>query len=292
MTANRVEKQRIRAAMASNGVSYTAARRAVEAERDGARKDHSSARHCVFCGGAEVSREHVWPKWLASRGPKVADNTYGVVGDEKGLRTWRAVPFSLTARVVCFGCNHGWMADLEDRVAREFPHLMDGESCQLYASMQEVTARWALKTVLMLSCTIRHQATAVSRDDFRALWRGEMPARTQVWLGRRQSNGGDVASYWLQRFGWFDKTAPDVERMGYSAVLVVHELVFLLVVGGAGGDLQGMPRLLRPEGPTTARMLKMWPTSDIYSINWPPPVHLVDADVEKLSTVIDDLSGK
>jgi hypothetical protein len=83
---------------------------------------------------------------------------------------------------------------------------------------------------------------------------------------------------------------PGVEFSGYSAVLAVHELVFLVVVAGAGGDLHALPRLLRPAGPTTARMVQMSPAFATYSVNWPPPMRLTSKDVSQLVTVVDDLA--
>jgi hypothetical protein len=83
------------------------------------------ARSCVFCGGTPLTREHVFPRWLARVLPaqdRWRGQDLAVVGGESitssdlpvtTRRMGEPFPDSTVARV-CARCNNGWMNDLEE----------------------------------------------------------------------------------------------------------------------------------------------------------------------------------
>lgn len=81
-------------------------------------------RKCIFCEGEPVSREHLWPQWLAEVVPADAaiecSHTWQRGTSEPTEFAQR--PFQLTVRAVCENCNGGWMSVIEN----EAKHLASG----------------------------------------------------------------------------------------------------------------------------------------------------------------------
>ena len=87
--------------------------------RDALLAVHYDHKRCFFCGGKGLSKEHVWPRWMAKYLP--VQQGFGqfyvrTMSDERALE--RIQPrkalsheiTSLTARVVCEPCNNQWMS--------------------------------------------------------------------------------------------------------------------------------------------------------------------------------------
>ena len=66
---------------------------------------------CIFCGGAALTREHVWPAWFLKEHAKTP-----VVMERTGSRTVTLpmATLQLVLRRVCASCNNEWMSRLEN----------------------------------------------------------------------------------------------------------------------------------------------------------------------------------
>jgi hypothetical protein len=111
------------------------------------------ARSCVFCGGAPVTKEHVWPDWMRrrenireARAHRQMFEHHGQVKEDRG---WEGQPFQMTVRAVCRECNNGWMYDLEGKAEALLSPMLDGRGRELHRGGQRQLAAWALKTALM-----------------------------------------------------------------------------------------------------------------------------------------------
>src|SRR5690349_12765505 len=100
-----------------------------------------TGRSCIFCGSSgPMSREHVLARWIHKRFPSDGTQEHwhrteagdGTVKE----RRYRIVPFELTVREVCRGCNNGWMAELEN-VIRPILDPMMTSSINLPLSIEE-----------------------------------------------------------------------------------------------------------------------------------------------------------
>lgn len=121
------------------------------------------ARSCIFCQGSPLTKEHVWPRWLAKQAGIDAELNQVVPSDErrpiKRLRvvngqtsTWleekgRSPKQSdHVVRAVCAGCNSGWMADLEGTCKPILTRQMADRNHVPSAFEREVLVRWLIKT--------------------------------------------------------------------------------------------------------------------------------------------------
>ncbi len=74
------------------------------------------ARTCIFCGAKADSYEHIFPDWIdrliVVEGIEAERFRFesGEVQENRSYMTNRAA--SQRAKIVCKGCNHGWMSDL------------------------------------------------------------------------------------------------------------------------------------------------------------------------------------
>lgn len=129
---------------------------------------------CVFCGDADLSREHVIARWLRDelkiQGPVQEHHEFG------SPRIWNTLAIVLPE--VCVECNTGWLRKAEDR-ARPIlrPMLFGNHQLQLNAIQQARLARWAVKTSFLI-------ALKKSKGKLN----GWIPARSISWLYENQDS--------------------------------------------------------------------------------------------------------
>ena len=99
-------------------------------------------RNCLFCDEAANSREDAWPRWLLKRSRKGTSGPIRArIGDQPERVYHSERP--LAAKVVCQGCNNGWMSDLESRARDVIEPML--EAVRAYCTLFEI--RHALEQV-------------------------------------------------------------------------------------------------------------------------------------------------
>ncbi len=220
-----------------------------------------SKRRCVFCGGKDLTKEHVWPAWLAKATQAQAKmarhvNWAEVQDDVHERSPFTAPPFHATVRRVCATCNHGWMNDLENQAKPALLPMLEGRGRTLYPATRKTLALWAWKTVMMFEFASSDSPRAIPDEHYRWLYeRREVLPHFHVWL----------APYAGTRFMTYHRRAalglripdvpwtadyPDGSNM-YGATLGVGQLA-----------IQLMTSTLRGLGLTHARQFpvyRIWP---------------------------------
>ncbi|MBB3591740.1 hypothetical protein FHX08_002084 [Rhizobium sp. BK529] len=108
--------------------------------------------HCIFCGSAPLSKEHIWADWLREYIPRTYAKTNHNVNivsgsafeSTKGKVNRPGDPHSQRLRVVCQQCNNGWMSEIQNRVKPNLSKLIIGESADLEPADRELLATWAV----------------------------------------------------------------------------------------------------------------------------------------------------
>ncbi|NYV74549.1 hypothetical protein [Streptomyces sp. UH6] len=138
---------------------------------------------CVFCGGTPLTKEHVLPRWLkVALDPTVRRHRYIALSGDV-TRQHVAPPLNEQVKVVCSGCNSGWMNQLEEDVRSFLPDLIRGKPHDLDLEAQKALGSWSLKTMLMYLQT--HPAEArrvVPEEDFGRFHQTHQPSASM--LGR------------------------------------------------------------------------------------------------------------
>lgn len=142
------------------------------------------ARQCVFCGATGTTKEHIWPKWLASMDAVFPSHSILHKQVRQG-RQWLAKPFTLVTRAVCGQCNSGWMGELEAAAKPNLIPLIMGRA-PLYVPAQagRTIASRAFKTSMMFHSTMP-DVPVIPAEHHRQLYELRRPPHfTYAFIGR------------------------------------------------------------------------------------------------------------
>jgi len=151
-------------------------------------------RRCIFCLARKLTREHVFADWLRTIFPRSADSSH-----TRGQMTWGmsingrryGMPVrsihqghsgSRKVKVVCGGCNHGWMSRMETRTRPVLMRLIQGQTHRLSTFDQKLVATWSAKTAMVAEYV---HPTHIAVPDFHRLWMYanlEPPPGWNIWI--------------------------------------------------------------------------------------------------------------
>lgn len=221
---------------------------------------------CVFCGRPADTAEHVLPCWLRSAVEADGQIAKNRVRTERGLRRqWAALAFDTAVNSVCRECNNGWMSRLEESAKPLLqPMIVGGPQHTFDPREQELLAKWAMKTGLMVSLTVG--ATKIPAAHFDYLFRSQRPPDNfRIWIARC-SRGQPAVFYLFQPFH-FEKRTSDGQTSRsdhYVFTLRLGELV----LQGYGRD-RPLPRFDIEHEPSHPFVTRIWPRRDQH-VEWPP----------------------
>jgi hypothetical protein len=193
------------------------------------------------------------------------------------------VPFELTVREVCRGCNNGWMADLETRVRPILgPMMTSSINLPLSIDEQDSLALWAAKTLMVAQSTLPRDQRVVPTEHYAELLAEQAaPTRCRIAVARRPREP-EAWPYRLLEVGgeWRTKPPPGPrptrdEFNTYRALLAVGHVVFHFLGFFDPDREEG----LRP-GDLPSGFIEIWPEPNHFV--WSPePEHRLH-DLEPL----------
>lgn len=156
-----------------------------------------SAKKCIFCSNTGMTKEHFWPDWMRQHIGVSESDTYKrsiLTSDSKKpvkLKKESLKPgnlLSLKIRVVCAGCNNGWMSELENDMKPFLLSAIEGKDAELQDTDIEKLARWIVMKVIVLEHS--EEGTQVTPKDERIKLREslEIPKYFRVYLGTHGSS--------------------------------------------------------------------------------------------------------
>ncbi len=235
----------------------------------------SKSKSCVFCGCSDckISNEDVWPTWVGNLFPAGQTAVSGFRGTDGQLGDIQFVArdntLGLKVNDVCrAACNAGWMERLESSIRPIWaPSIRDGVPTVLTPEQQRLTARWVLKTVMVLEFTGTGRPF-YSFDERNALRIGTLPQPwTTMWLARY--SGRYMSKSFAARIG-YDVELPNGSIAPVSAhcsVVILGQLAFQILTIRPLDGIRGLefPCLDIWANRTTT----LWPSSGT-SMDWPP----------------------
>lgn len=109
-------------------------------------------RRCIFCGGAALTKEDVWPQWVIKLLQKSTDEIVPMQArrNKDPLRKWpkmgnRVLEFN----GACQSCNNGWMSTLESETAPILIPMITNHPAILDSMQQLQLARWTMKFAML-----------------------------------------------------------------------------------------------------------------------------------------------
>jgi hypothetical protein len=139
---------------------------------------------CAFCDyNGKLTREHITSQWIRDLFPgRIKARRFEADGSVKKWE-WDALDYK--ARVVCGQCNHGWMNDLENGVAKPaLTPLITGKfDIPIGLDEAEAIALFAFKNAVVIDHAERDREPFFS-DSERADFREQrlIPGTVGVWI--------------------------------------------------------------------------------------------------------------
>ncbi len=166
-------------------------------------------RKCLFCANTADSHEHVLPQWLhrciSSRTKGKFPVRVGRYVEGQGyLDERKFISLNLKARIVCVGCNNGWMSKMESEVekilkpltGKQFPVLAHTHLEQLRGDSRSL-ARWMSKTALATSYALPG-SLRLSERLAEEIAQGDPP--TGVWMDVAKAKVSGIAAALTKMF--------------------------------------------------------------------------------------------
>jgi hypothetical protein len=156
---------------------------------------------CIFCGGGNLTKEHVWSEWtheLIGKTLNVSHYEANYMTNPFVTRLARQMKrhghtATKKLRVVCGDCNNGWMSGLESMAKTFVTPLILGGQVSLDVEVQNVVATWVALKALIIEHNTRENVVASQqdRDAFRV--NKSIPSGMKIAIGRcdkREWNAG------------------------------------------------------------------------------------------------------
>lgn len=130
-------------------------------------------RVCIFCGSENLSREHIYSKWIfnllqtketvfkpsfhiikRSNANEYSDEFSNSISDGREIRY-----DDFTLKQVCITCNNGWMSEIEEKVKQLFQIILNGHLSinDIDGDDALILSQWAILKVMLASLTIQEK---------------------------------------------------------------------------------------------------------------------------------------
>jgi len=257
-----------------------------------------ASKHCIFCGNAPTTREHIWADWLAKYIPKTLPNYTAAQSFlnpdrtvEKVEKLWGGDPRSRQLQIVCRPCNNHWMSGLQTAAKPILIPLIAGKSISLTSSRQEILAAWCAMTTICAEYFFPKTA-ASSVTQRRWLFNTHTaPNSFRIWIGdfRRDQWKGHWGHLALRVSrtehegvqGWAIHPDGSTRPNTQTTVVVVGRL-YIIVYSCPFPEILNSRTIT---GQVDSRLSQIWPPR--YSLLlWPPTDTLNDGEADAVASAI------
>ena len=258
---------------------------------------------CAFCGSGKLSKQHLWPDWLAQVLPResgfhtqqqltpyAVGNPFApdIVIVEPEVQRHEGHPGSRKVRAVCRKCNSGWMSQVENAAKPHLARLIAGAAQSMDACHQEAVAAWVMLAATMQEFTDVRSA-AIPVEQRRSLMTTRRPpSGWSVWIGHHDSPGWTTYRYHheatlcLVRPIEFPPTPrPNTQSSSFG---LGH-----LFVHATSSTVPGLDIDLAGEG--AIRMHRIWPVTNAL-LDWPPGELMSDVELNSVAFSLSEALGE
>lgn len=241
---------------------------------------NTTRRFCIFCGGRDLTKEHVLPQWISRTFARLGPGTFDLEmvndsGLRKPLRWTNEKAIELTVKVVCKSCNEGWMAALESQIIPILTPLIKGEPRRLDSPACKVLAAWTFKTTLLAEYAYP-EAPHFSIDEAASLYRDHKVPSMAVQIGAYQGSEYSLR-HKMGRVGLLGDRG--VQYRGCTSTFVIGHSLLHLWSARFPKMTESAEVAYPPE--FIERLILVWPAPEA-AVQWPPPTLFADSDLANL----------
>ncbi len=246
-----------------------------------------TAGRCIFCGGLNVTKEHIWSRWIASFLPATRNDertevmsTFVRMTEPVGrpkVTNRCGSTFTKTVRVVCAGCNNGWMNQLETLVAPILKPMMTSQPHTIHATALLTLVQWLTMKFMVAEHSQRSEAVTQASDRIDFMRRRKIPINMRIWIARCGVDGWGAAYVRHAATVSVDATPPATPAKN------IHSITFGagdLLVYASDTSVENLSVDWNVSHP--GRVLLAFPNPSL-SIEWPPAESLSSEQALTLS---------
>ena len=164
---------------------------------------------CVFCGGSNLTRSHIWPEWAQKIVPATSthfelnagqfDTFVSTVPGPKPFTKKRPRSGSKRQpRNTCLDCNSGWMREIEEAAQPIVSQLMLGRATIIDVLSQRLLA--AFLCLVSMRIEFGGQMRAIPREDHDRLRTAREPGPS-CWVAISHYFDEEPHEYWYGYLG-------------------------------------------------------------------------------------------
>lgn len=151
------------------------------------------ARKCIWCGGGDLSKEHIWSEWTHGIVPPVPGGSHTrmttirspanptMLGHERATDKQGSTN-TIRIRAVCRSCNHGWMNDLETLVRPILGPLILAQPFAVNLSSAKIMARWATMKIMVAEHSQIDDVVSLQAERDHLRLNREPPSTWTIWI--------------------------------------------------------------------------------------------------------------
>jgi hypothetical protein len=192
-------------------------------------------------------------------------------------RSWSKGEADIKVKCACERCNSGWMDRLDHEAEDVFlTHAAIGYPVTLSRTEdQQTVARWCSLIAALVDQTQAHPTVEPATHE--AVYHGEVPARTLIWLLRTEPPPFTVTA-WAEPRGWQMASGSNPPRDAYFITFGVSHLVAQVFI-----PTERTPQAIEFDRTANAPILRqLWPRP-LTPLRWPPPQTIPWAQLPELA---------
>jgi len=208
---------------------------------------------CAFCGRADTSAEHIFPRWVSKELNELAPlETRTAYGPR------RTTTINLTAPV-CTLCNTRWLSVLENDVKPVLAPMLRGAEQGLSPFDQAQLATWAVKTAFMLD--LGSASPLIPAGFYHQLRQRRRPLESNVVLCG--ANLGTRKAIWAEHRGLHIGVGGSEPANAFVTTFSVSRILFQVVGHFTKSELK-----VEDSRPEAVGLIQLWPNRS-KNVRWP-----------------------
>lgn len=154
---------------------------------------------CIYCGGSELTKEHLWSDWMRPLLPPSPEWSHTRTVLESSRRRGRSEVFkrhhklyqgdvsTIRLRVVCRECNNGWMSALDKAAKPLLTGLITGANRLLEERDQRLIARWITMKLIVAEHGEMGAPVTTTEDRYALREGSDNPLEVwDIWIAQNQ----------------------------------------------------------------------------------------------------------